>query len=129
MWSFALILAFGMASQKAEPQPTAPCGQPVSQAEKSREVLARYPKEWNVQVRAGTKLDILRKELEKEAYILPQRDLEDRSPLPAWFRVYMRKADPNLPTSGAYQYPRTAGRVLQQIVNNPDTVEMPKSAQ
>jgi hypothetical protein len=39
---------------------------------------------------------------------LPARDSEDKQPIPAFYRVEMRKANPNLPTSGPAQYPRSA---------------------
>jgi hypothetical protein len=72
-----------------------------------------------------TKLSRLKKTLEAEApSVLPRGDREDKSSLPLWFRVYFRKiqahADPPLPTSGPYQYPRTANRLLQHLIDNPN---------
>jgi hypothetical protein len=84
---------------------------------------ARYPKVWEVSIPEGTKLDSLRREMDAQFAILPAKDLEDRSPLPIWFRVYLRKKNPGLPTQGPYQYPRTARRLLQWMVAHPDSVE------
>jgi hypothetical protein len=84
-----------------------------------------YPESWNVKVPAGTKLDRVRRELEREVHTLPERDVEDRTPIPAWFRVYLRKRLPNLSTSGPYQYPKTARRILQRLLNNPNSVTAP----
>jgi hypothetical protein len=85
---------------------------------------ALYPSEWEVEVPPGTKLDELRKRLDAEFHLLPAKDLEDTTPLPIWFRVYMRKQFPDLPESGPYQYPRTAGRILQRMLSNPDAAEI-----
>jgi hypothetical protein len=87
---------------------------------------AKYPKEWECNVRKGTKLDILRKAMEEEFSILPPADVEDTTPLPIWFRVYLRKQFSDLPTSGPYQYPRTANRILQRLLDNPDSDELDK---
>jgi len=95
----------------------------------SQKVLAQYPKKWDVTVLSGSKLDIVKKKMEREAYSLPPADLQDLTPLPAWFRVYLRKMNPNLPTSGSYQYPRTSIRLLQYLVSNPENVELPKNSQ
>jgi hypothetical protein len=84
---------------------------------------ARYPKAWEVNVPPGTPLDTLRREMDAQFAILPPADLEDRTPLPIWFRVYLRKKNPDLPTKGPYQYPRTARRVLQWMLAHPDSVE------
>jgi len=83
---------------------------------------ARYPKEWDVEIPAGTKLDSLRQQMDAQFATLPPQDLEDRSPLPIWFRVYLRKRNSGLPTHGPYQYPRTARRLLQWMVAHPDSV-------
>ena len=85
-----------------------------------------YPAKWEVAIRPGSKLKMVAEELDKEIDVLPRKDLEDRSPLPVWFRVYLRKTFPDLPTSGPYQYPRTANRILQQLLDNPDEVQFPK---
>lgn len=84
-----------------------------------------YPRAWDVRVPAGTILDRLRRQLEREISTLPEHDDEDGTPIPAWFRVYLRKRLKNLPTSGPYQYPRTARRILQQLLNNPNNVVSP----
>lgn len=85
-------------------------------------IRARYPTEWEVAVPSGTPLDSLRGELDRQIDILPARDLEDETPLPIWFRVYLRKQHPDLPTDGPYQYPRTAQRMLQWLLAHPDSV-------
>jgi hypothetical protein len=95
-------------------------GSPQQGADTSR---ARYPKTWEVAVPPGTRLDTLRRVMDTQFGILPPQDLEDRSPLPIWFRVYLRKRNPDLPTHGPYQYPRTARRLLQWMVAHPDSVE------
>lgn len=88
-----------------------------------------YANKWEVEVPKGTKLEQLRKQLQGELDLLPDRDLEDQTPIPGWFRVYLRKLHKDLPTSGAYQYPKTAGRILQQLLTNPDSVKMPEGAE
>jgi len=85
-------------------------------------IRARYPKEWEVEVPQGTALDSLRRELDRQMSLLPALDTEDQTPLPIWFRVYLRKQNPDLPTSGPYQYPRTAPRLLQWMLAHPDSV-------
>lgn len=98
----------------------------VSQAALDKK-RAAYPKEWEVEVPKATKLDRLRKDLDPQIAILPERDLEDRTPIPVWFRVYLRKSFSDLPTSGPYQYPRTARRVLQRLLDNPDSAALPET--
>jgi len=85
-----------------------------------------YAKKWEVDVPKGTKLDQLRQQLQGELELLPDRDLEDQTPIPGWFRVYLRKLHKDLPTSGTYQYPKTARRILQQLLANPDSVKAPE---
>ena len=85
---------------------------------------AAYPKDWEVQVPKNTKLDELRVKLDKQISTLPATDLEDQTPLPIWFRVYLRKQYPDLPTSGQYQYPRTANRILRRMLDNPNDVSV-----
>jgi hypothetical protein len=75
---------------------------------------------WDKPIPEGTRLCRLKVLLEKQASVLPARDLEDRSPLPKWFRVLMRKQHPDLSASGPYQYPKTANRVLQGLLDKPD---------
>lgn len=122
------LMVLAVAGQKAD-FPERVCKHSSSQADQSQKVLAQYPKEWDVAISPGSKLDTVRKAMEKEVSILPAKDLEDRTPIPAWFRVYLRKANPNLPTSGAYQYPRTSSQSLEYLVNNPQNAELPKSSQ
>ena len=96
----------------------------VPTVKKENERRAMYPSEWEVAVAPGTKLDKLSKRLDAQFRLLPERDLEDTSALPIWFRVYMRKQYPELPRSGPYQYPRTAGRTLQWMLNHPNIDEI-----
>jgi hypothetical protein len=137
---FLLVLSWGTVvcaapPEKATPAPAKPtAGTPARtqtpaavESAATRERRARYPKEWEVAVPEGSKLDALRKSLDKEITLLPDGDLEDRSPLPPWFRVYLRKYHPELKTSGAYQYPRNANRLLQYLVEHPS--EIPKDSQ
>jgi len=99
-------------------------GQKVQAVKSENKRRAMYPAEWEIDVPAGTKLDKLRLQIDAEFNLLPEKDIEDTTPLPIWFRVYMRKQFPKLPQSGPYQYPRTAGRSLQRMLSNPDTVEI-----
>jgi hypothetical protein len=119
----------GAPAQTAPAQTAAP-----EQRRDSRTLLAMSPYKEAEQVWAvppDTKLSKLKKALEAEAAsVLPPGDREDRSNLPLWFRVYYRKlhahADPPIATSGPYQYPRTANRVLQKMIDNPnvDNIEI-----
>lgn len=109
------------ATTNGQPQSFTTAAQPSPQGSK----MDKYPKQWEVETLKGTKLDQLRQSLEKELSLLPERDLEDQTPIPAWFRVYLRKQHKDLPTSGSYQYPKTASRILQQLVANPNTTPPP----
>ena len=91
-----------------------------------KEAEALYP------VPKDTKLYELKRTLEAQASsVLPPKDSEDTSKLPLWFRVYFRKlqqrehVDPPMPTSGPYQYPRTANRLLQRLLDNPNEIDVP----
>ena len=86
---------------------------------------AAYPKEWEVDVPNGTRLAALRQKLDEEFARLPARDLEDRSPLPIWFRVYLRQYGETGATSGSYQYNRNAPRSLQWLLGHPNSDEIP----
>jgi hypothetical protein len=100
--------------------------QPVareSAAQPASDRRSKYPKEWEREVPKGTKLDSLRQELDRQITVLPELDLEDRTPIPIWFRVYLRKKYPDLSTSGPYQYPRTAQRIFQRLLDHPDSVD------
>ena len=96
--------------------------QPLSQGEKRQDM---YPTQWEVRVPQGSKLDQLKKKLLQQIDLLPERDIEDKTPIPIWFRVYLRKTHKDLPTSGPYQYPKTARRILQQMLSNPNSVQVP----
>jgi hypothetical protein len=85
-------------------------------------VRAQPAIQWNVSVPPGSKLEALSKNLSRQVQSLPARDAEDRSPLPLWFRVYLRRTFPRMATSGPYQYPRNAQRLLQRMLENPDSV-------
>src|ERR1700730_5374616 len=90
---------------------------------RENEKRAKYPKEWEVEVPKDTKLDRLRQSLDDEFDLLPPKDLEDKTPLPIWFRGDFRKKNPTLATSGPYQYPRTANRILRWLVSHPNSFD------
>lgn len=96
---------------------------PAGKAQGTDSIRARYPKRWEVTVPPGTRLDSLRRALDSELSALPPNDLDDRTALPIWFRVYLRKKNPDLPTSGPYQYPRTAPAILRWMLSHPDSVK------
>lgn len=98
--------------------------QKVPAVKNENERRAMYPSQWEVAVPPGTKLDKLRKRLDAQFRLLPEKDLDDTTALPIWFRVYMRKQFPELSESGPYQYPRTANRTLQWMLNHPDADEI-----
>lgn len=83
---------------------------------------AAYPTEWEVPIDKNTKLDELRQRLDKQVQVLPPKDLDDQTPIPIWFRVYLRKTQKALADSGPYQYPRTATRLLQRMRDNPNSI-------
>jgi hypothetical protein len=87
--------------------------------------LSEYPPNWNVPIKPGSRLETIARQLQEHAELLPPDDLQDRSPLPIWFRVYLREVFPDLPKNGAYQYPRTANRILQELLDHPDDVQLP----
>ena len=87
---------------------------------------SRYPRDWEVPVPPDTALAALRRQLEDRLDLLPAADLEDQTPLPVWFRVYLRQQLPDLARSGPYQYPRTANRMLQRLLDHPSSVEPPR---
>jgi hypothetical protein len=92
---------------------------------KKESTLSEYPSNWNVPIKQGSRLETIAKQLQEHVEFLPPNDLQDRTPLPIWFRVYLREIFPDLPKSGAYQYPRTANRILQQLLDHPDDVQLP----
>jgi len=100
-------------------------GRPGTQGTQGRDTIrARYPKDWDVHVPPGSRLDSLARALARDVAILPPRDLEDQTPLPLWFRVYLRKKNPNLPATGPYQYPRSAPALLRWMVQHADSVKL-----
>jgi len=99
----------------------------VPEITRENERRSAYPSDWNVEIPAGTKLAELKQKLDQDFSILPATDLEDRTPIPIWFRVYLRKANPDLAKSGPYQYPRTAVRILQKMLDNPSSADLPAS--
>lgn len=109
----------------AAPRPSPPTTmpEPTPPPERQDTARARYPREWEVSIPPGTRLDSLRHDLDSLFAVLPPNDLEDRSPLPVWFRVYLRRKNPGLPTQGPYQYPRAARTLLRWMVAHPDSVE------
>jgi hypothetical protein len=98
--------------------------QKVASVKKENARRAMYPSKWEVAVPPGTKLAKLSERLDAQIDLLPEHDLDDTSALPIWFRVYLRKQHPELPQSGPYQYPRTAGRILQWMLNHPNADEI-----
>ncbi len=87
-------------------------------------IRARYPKDWDVHIPPGSRLDSLARAFARDVAVLPPRDLEDQTPLPLWFRVYLRKKNPNLPTTGPYQYPRSAPTLLRWMLQHADSVKL-----
>jgi hypothetical protein len=84
---------------------------------------ARYPQqqEWEVSIRSGTRLDSLRQLYDRRLQVIAvATDTLDQSPYPLWYRAYLRDAYPDLPTTGAYQYPRVAAQLLEWMVRNQD---------
>ena len=51
----------------------------------------------------------------KDLSLLAPNEAELRTAIPAFFRVGMRKAWPNLPTTGTAQYPRSALNIFRQM--------------
>lgn len=81
---------------------------------------------WDVRVPKGTKLALIKQQLQTEVQQLPMRDSEDKSKIPLWFRVYLRRTNPDLPISGPYQYPRSAVQILQMLIKHPNSVDPAK---
>lgn len=101
----------------AEPD-TPATGDPITQDT----IRSKYPAEWEVALPTGTRLDSLRRQLDQRLDALPLADLEDQTPIPIWFRVFLRIQHGDLPTSGPRQYPRTATRLLQWMIAHPDSI-------
>lgn len=100
-WAFLLVT--GCSSEPARP-PTP----------------ATYPAAWEVEVPTGTQVAALKARFEPDAARLPAGDLEDHSPVPPWFRAYLRASFPGLPAAGPYQYPHYARDILHWMLQNPD---------
>ncbi len=86
-------------------------------------VRSRYPRaaQWEIRVRAGTRLDSLRRLYERRLHrIAAATDVEDQSPYPLWYRAYLRERFPTLPTSGRYQYPRVTAQMLTWMGSHQD---------
>jgi len=80
-----------------------------------------YPAKWDVRVPEGTALAQIRDSYEQRRSIrMMAADLEDQSPLPFWFRAYLRDQLQNLPTTGQYQYPRVADQILEWMLAHPN---------
>src|ERR1700730_10828368 len=81
-------------------------------ADQEQAVRVRYPQVWERKIAEGTKVAAMKAEYDHRLELIPASDLEDKQPLPLWFRAYLRDKHPDLPTSGPYQYPRVAERIL-----------------
>jgi len=92
--------------------------QPVNSDSVSKE---NYPAKWDVRVPEGTALAQIRDSYDKpKRFRMMTTDLEDQSPLPFWFRAYLRDQLQSLPTTGKYQYPRVADQILDWMLAHPD---------
>src|SRR5712691_11584821 len=85
-----------------------------------------FPSRWDVKVREGTKLAEIKATYETRARVM-MTDLEDKAPLPHWFRGYLRDNLSELPASGPYQYPRVAVEIFEWMLAHPN-LEPPRSA-
>lgn len=112
----ALVMALALAAPAAGQQDTLTRAQVTA-------LRARYPQQqqWEVSIRSGTRLDSLRQLYDRRLQrIAVATDTLDQSPYPLWYRAYLRDAYPDLPTTGAYQYPRVAAQLLEWMVRNQD---------
>ena len=89
-------------------------------------IRARYPSEWTVEIPEGTRLEEVSREMDSRLDLLPPADLEDRLPIPPWFRVFLRLSYPELPREGPLQYPESSRAELRWIVENPDSIGYPR---
>jgi hypothetical protein len=97
---------------------------PVAQSQNSRQ---QYPSSWDYVPPAGTAFAEIRTSYTQRRSIkLPDNDLQDRSPLPAWFRGYLRDYLEALPRAGSYQYPRVGVQIYQWMKSHPN-LTVPKS--
>jgi hypothetical protein len=86
------------------------------------------PALWEVKVLEGSKLASLRDQYRQRG-VVRAAEFEDRSPLPVWFRNYIRHFHPDtLPTQGRYQYPRVSVQLLEWLVAHPDLQVPPPRA-
>jgi hypothetical protein len=114
--AFALVLALGLVTQ------VAPC-----QSEGSAQITREsFPTRWEVKIPVGSALAQIRDTYEKRRTVrMVSTELQDQSPLPFWFRAYVRDHLPELPTSGSYQYPRVTEQILQWMLAHPDLKAAP----
>jgi hypothetical protein len=88
------------------------------------DVQARY-RQWERPIQPESKLARLKPLLERKYGLLPPHDLDDRSPLPLWFRVYWRLEHTDLRTSGPDQYGREAARrTFQALLDDPNSPDL-----
>ncbi len=71
---------------------------------------------WLPPPRPDTRLDSLRTVFRDSLGLLPPRDWEDRSPLPSWFRAYLRHSLPFLPQRGPLQYPLVSAELFEWML-------------
>lgn len=92
--------------------------------------LAAIEQRVNSEVKKDTALDYLRQYHGKRLALnaLPADDLEDQSPLPQWFRTFLRNQDDKLPQKGPYQYPRFASEALEWMIANQNFIAKPVGA-
>ncbi|MFL6438143.1 MAG: sialidase family protein [Terriglobales bacterium] len=80
-----------------------------------------FPERWDRPVPAGSALAEIKDTYQKRRAVrMIATDLADVSPLPFWFRAYLRDQLPGLPTTGSYQYPRVAEQVFEWMLTHPD---------
>jgi hypothetical protein len=95
----------------------------------SQNTEQQYLSSWDFVPPPGTALaEIKTSYTQRRAIKLPETDLQDRSPLPEWFRKYLRDYF-ETPRIGSYQYPRVAVQIYQWMKAHPDlTAPEPFSA-
>jgi hypothetical protein len=98
--------------------------------EREASLRSAYPRQWDITtIPAGSALALLKSRYERRLPLLAAaRDLEDRSPLPPWFRAYVRHNFPGLPSEGAYQYPRVTAQMLEWMLAHPNLTAPPPTA-
>ncbi len=85
---------------------------------RARDLRGRY-QAWEVNVPPNTQLAGIQARYTTRLAKIADADMKDESPYPLWFRAYLRDQH-DLPTDGAYQYPRVAAQILEWMVANPD---------